>query len=457
MVASTGCRVAILLTCFSSLFRFGLSQRPTNASVCDYYAQAQYGTNSSDTQLKWIQNVVCLAFEGGSTLNNVSSDLTGILRPGKFNNIDIDLLHYFNGSTKSTNVNNAAIGVNWLDDGGATPLAAFLSGKSQALSLDEEKNQYHLFSNFFVGFARSFGCTLPPAPLPKTNGPVSLAYAHKFMDLEYHQLGYFINQLSLAAVHYGASAQDADTFRSSMNSRFNVRCAPAFSSNPASPPQLMSLCQNPTCPLAVPVSDCAAYVNLTASGTANSNPTTVTSVATMTAAPSDASSSAAPTSGTAPADPDKLSTGAIAGIAIGGAAVLLIAIIALVYFRRKRRPSAAAIEPAPPPGWDQHNFSTPTMQPPSAYSPKHPSVSYYSTNQPPDARLRGASPDSQDYHFSSGHPSEIWSPVPVEMEGTQSAQSMHGMSPATQNGEWSKPQRHSEGLPGPGQGQYVQQ
>jgi hypothetical protein len=51
----------------------------------------------------------------------------------------------------------------------------------------------HLFSNFFVGFARSFGCTLPPAPLPKTNGPVSLAYAHKFMDLEYHQLGYFIN------------------------------------------------------------------------------------------------------------------------------------------------------------------------------------------------------------------------------------------------------------------------
>lgn len=141
MVASTGCRVAILLTCFSSLFRFGLSQRPTSASVCDYYAQAQYGTNSSDTQLKWIQNVVCLAFEGGSTLNNVSSDLTGILRPGKFNNIDIDLLQYFNGSTKSTNVNNAAIGVNWLDDGGATPLAAFLSGKSQALSLDEEKNQ----------------------------------------------------------------------------------------------------------------------------------------------------------------------------------------------------------------------------------------------------------------------------------------------------------------------------
>lgn len=314
----------------------------------------------------------------------------------------------------------------------------------------------HLFSNFFVGFARSFGCTLPPKPLPKTNGPVSLAYAHKFMNLEYHQLGYFINQLSQAAVHYGASAQDADTFRSSMNNRFNVRCAPAFSSNPASPPQLLSLCQNPTCPLAVPVSDCAAYVNLTASGTTNSNPTTVTSVATMTAIPSDAGSSAAPTSGVAPANPDKLSTGAIAGIAIGGAAVLLIAIIAFVYFRRRRGPPPAATAPALAPSWNEHNFSTPTTLPPPD-SPKNPNVSYYSASQPPDARSRGASPDSQSYHFSSGRPSEIWSPVPVEMEGTQSVQSMYGMSPATQDREWSKSQRYSEGLPISGQEQHVQQ
>lgn len=162
----------------------------------------------------------------------------------------------------------------------------------------------HLFSNFFVGFARSFGCTLPPAPLPKTNGPVSLAYAHKFMNLEHHQLGYFINQLSLAAVHYGVSAQDADTFRSTMNSRFNVRCAPGVSSNPSNPPQLLSLCQNPTCPLAVPVSDCAAYLNLTASGTTNSNPTTVTSIATTMASPSETAGPTTPTLDAAPTSPN---------------------------------------------------------------------------------------------------------------------------------------------------------
>lgn len=133
--------VAVVLTCLSLLSTFGSAQRPTNASVCDYYAESQFGANSSDTQLKWIQSVVCLAFEGGSTLNNVSSDIVGILRPGTFNGIDIDLMAYFNGSKKSTNVNNAAIGVNWMDDGGTAPLAAFLSGQSQTLVLADDKNQ----------------------------------------------------------------------------------------------------------------------------------------------------------------------------------------------------------------------------------------------------------------------------------------------------------------------------
>jgi hypothetical protein len=120
----------------------GIAQRPNSASVCDYYAQTRFGTNSSDVQLKFMQNVVCLAFEGGSSLNNVSSDLTGILRPGKFLGNNIDLLPYFNGSKASTNVNNAAIGINWMDQGGTVPLASFLAGgDSQALSLANTSNQ----------------------------------------------------------------------------------------------------------------------------------------------------------------------------------------------------------------------------------------------------------------------------------------------------------------------------
>lgn len=122
--------IAVLLLISGS----GFAQRPNSASLCDYYAQARYGANNSDTQLKFIQNVVCLAFEGGSRLNNVSSDQTGILRPGKFGGSNIDLMQYFNGSRASTNVNNAAIGINWLDQGGTTPLAAFLAGEPLVLA-----------------------------------------------------------------------------------------------------------------------------------------------------------------------------------------------------------------------------------------------------------------------------------------------------------------------------------
>lgn len=124
------------------LINSGFAQRPNSATVCDYYAQTRFGANSSATQLKFMQNVVCLAFEGGSSLNNVSSDLTGILRPGKFLGNDIDLLQYFNGSKASTNVNNAPIGINWMDQGGTVPLASFLAGgDSQTLVLANTSNQ----------------------------------------------------------------------------------------------------------------------------------------------------------------------------------------------------------------------------------------------------------------------------------------------------------------------------
>ncbi|KAH8723577.1 hypothetical protein GQ44DRAFT_656497 [Phaeosphaeriaceae sp. PMI808] len=471
MAASGRFRLSSVIACLALLLGSGFAQRPNTASLCDFYAQARYGANSSETQLKFIQNVVCLAFEGGSRLNNVSSDITGILRPGKYNGIDINLLQYFNGSRASTNVNNAPIGINWLDQGGATPLAAFLAGES--LVLAATSNQYHLFSNFFVAFSRAFGCTLPPAPLPNTNGPVGLAYAHKFMGLENHQLGYFINHLSLAAVHFGMSLQDADTFRTSLNSRYNVRCAPGVSFSPNSPPQLLSLCQNQTCPLAVPVSDCAAYANLTAGGVANSNPTTVTSFATKTAAPSGtgepASSSAAATS----ADSAKLGTGAIAGIAIGGAAVLLIAIIALVYFLRKRKPApSVAPEQTPTAAWVQQNHGSSTGHPESTYSPKNHHLSYHSNGQPPsemessryqnltNASSPIASPAptaQQGYRPHSGHPNENWGPAPVEMDSTRSVSGVQGPYSVPHDAVWSEPLRQNDSTPRHDQEHYSQQ
>jgi len=324
----------------------------------------------------------------------------------------------------------------------------------------------HLFVNFFVAFGRSFGCTLPPKPLPNSSGPISLAYAHKFMNLEYHQLGYFINQLSLAAVHFGVSAQDADTFRTSLNSRFNVRCAPGVSSNPSSPPMLLSLCQNPTCPLAVPVSDCAAYVNLTAVGVTDSKPTTatVTTIQLATGTPSSTGASTSPAAAAAAAHAQGLSTGGIAGVAVAGAAILLAAIIALFYFRRKRRMSPPpAPEMAPATAWDQQNYASPTLTSTSTYVPKNNHQSYLSTGPPAsemDTSRHNSPPGSpqpvarQGYQPYSEQPNEMWTAAPVEMSSARTPGPAVEHFQPPQNAPWSDMQRQSDTPPLPSHGHY---
>ena len=203
-----------------------------------------------------------------------------------------------------------------------------------------------LFGHFFIAFGHIFGCSNPPAPLPSddTTASLSLAYVHKFMNLTYNDIGHFIDMLTLATVHYGFSDQDSRTFSNNLNSRYNVRCAPAVTINPKQGPQLFSLCQNPTCPLAEPNADCAAYVNLTANGTPGSANTGTASLpaSSATGAPSSTSSSstttttAAATSAAATSSGSSLSSGAIGGIAVGGAAVLGIFILGLIFVMRRR-------------------------------------------------------------------------------------------------------------------------
>jgi hypothetical protein len=109
---------------------------------------------------------------------------------------------------------------------------------------------------------------------------------------------------------------------------------------------------------------------------------------------------------------------------------------------------------------DQQNYRSSTVQPFSTNSPKDPHVSYYSTNpSPPDAWSRGASPDSaaqQGYRSHSGHPSEIWTPVPVEMEGALPVRAVYGTSPSAQNGEWPNSKQNNDGIAEQGQEEYVQ-
>ncbi|KAJ3577784.1 hypothetical protein NPX13_g2781 [Xylaria arbuscula] len=241
-----------------ALVGMGTAQRPSTGSICDYYAIQRFGENSSDTQFMLMQSIVALAFGGGTTLHNAPDDSTGILNPGSFNGSAINLRPWFDGSKATTNLNNQAIGIDWLDDGAQEPLMAFLNGTTNMVELDASKNEYRLFAHFYSAFGRIYGCTLTEG-FPKANdsgNPISPAYVHKFMNLNQTDLGHFIDQLIMSSEYYGFSKDDASTLSTFFNSRYNVRCAPAING------QLYSICQAPECPLAAPSPDCDAYVNV---------------------------------------------------------------------------------------------------------------------------------------------------------------------------------------------------
>lgn len=158
------------------------------------------------------------------------------------------------------------------------------------------------------------------------------------MSLNFIEIGHFINQLTLSCEFNGFSTTDAQSLALLMNSRYNTRCAPAYSLNPQEAVQLFSICQDPTCPLAVPNSDCDAYVNITAQGVSSSSPSDTSG------SPSDPTNSSSP-SDAASSSSKALSTGGIAGVAIGGVALLALIAAAIFYFRRRRRPKTPPPQP----------------------------------------------------------------------------------------------------------------
>ncbi|KFY73859.1 hypothetical protein V499_06067 [Pseudogymnoascus sp. VKM F-103] len=320
-----------MLLLYFLLFATILAQRPSTISICDYYTQIEYGTASEGNQLKLMQSIVALAFAGPKSIpsKNVPKELTGILNPGVQGSQRVDLLPFFNGSLASTNLNNQPVGINWLDDGVLTPLSNYLSGKTQSVVLSSSSNEYRLFGHFYTSFSHVFGCSLPPADPPTPGGSLNLAYAHKFMSLDFAEVAYFIDQLTRAAEFYGFSTADAQALNTRMNSMYNSRCALPVTFNPQQGPQLLSLCQDPSCPLAVPNSDCGPYANLTADGGPSSKP-------------SSTDSTTEPTSGSA--DPsvkgnDKLSAGAITGAAIGSIVGVCLLAVGLFFIQRRRNAS----------------------------------------------------------------------------------------------------------------------
>ena len=124
-----------------SLFGTAAAQRPSNISLCDYYAEELYDASNNDTQFQLVQDIVALAFGGPPNSSSAYSNITGILNPGIFQNQKVNLRPWFNGSITSSNLNNAPAAINWLDGGGLEPLHRYLNGDAHNLNFTISSNQ----------------------------------------------------------------------------------------------------------------------------------------------------------------------------------------------------------------------------------------------------------------------------------------------------------------------------
>lgn len=141
------------------------------------------------------------------------------------------------------------------------------------------------------------------------------------MDLDEHEVGYFITQVGLAAASFGVTTEDATAVGTTLGKIFGVRCAPPTPVIPSQGPQLQSICVANTCPLS-PGDTCAAYQPTFEPAVANitlvGNTTTSTNTtASGTAAPTGSSTTSAK------------SAASLMGVSIS--VVLAAAVFALAY------------------------------------------------------------------------------------------------------------------------------
>lgn len=77
------------------------------------------------------------------------------------------------------------------------------------------------------------------------------------MDLDAAEVGYFVQNVGLAAASFGVSSADVATVGSALMSLFGYRCSPAVAIT-TTDPLLQSICIAPDCPLA-PNAVCNMY------------------------------------------------------------------------------------------------------------------------------------------------------------------------------------------------------
>lgn len=160
----------LILAAVSSVF----GQRPSNTSICDYYAKALFNESSATTQKTLLTALVNTAVIGNYTQPNLNA-VPGILAPGTYNSTKVNLLQYFDGSLKSTNTGkDSGVSVNFLDGGGAAPL------KKNKPANSHDSAQYALLTHLYSYFGLLLGCSDVAKPgFSAYKGDKSMYEVHK--------------------------------------------------------------------------------------------------------------------------------------------------------------------------------------------------------------------------------------------------------------------------------------
>ncbi|KAI1324426.1 hypothetical protein F5Y16DRAFT_307634 [Xylariaceae sp. FL0255] len=298
------------------------AQRPSNTSICDYYTTALLKNNTADNQATLLTLVVNTVVIGNYTQPNVGVIVPGILAPGKYNGVDVNLLPYFNGDLASSNRGGSnGVSINFLDDGGATPLT--MNKPSNGTT----SNQYFLLTHLYQFFGSLLGCSEQGMPgFDAYMGHPSMYEVHKFMDLDEAELGYFITQVGLAASSFGVADSDVQAVGTALNSTFGYRCSAPATVIKAQGPQLQAICIADDCPLATSAV-CASYSSATEPASATPTPSSYSSGAptssypVSTPASTTPAASSTPASGSPTSSPSSVPTGGAATNGLGLAAV----------------------------------------------------------------------------------------------------------------------------------------
>ncbi|KAI4593750.1 hypothetical protein KJ359_009030 [Pestalotiopsis sp. 9143b] len=187
-----------------------------------------------------------------------------------------------------------------------------------------------LITHLYQFFGSLLGCTMQGMPgFDAYAGHASMYEVHKFMDLNPYEMGYFIEQVAMAAASFGVAEDDLTAVGMALNELFNYRCAPPTTVIPSQGAQLQSICIDGACPVAEN-STCSSYdpvmipTNATTNATATAPGSEGTATASMTSGMSATGSSTGSMSSSTAMTAGAMANGvSFAALAAGAAAFLI--------------------------------------------------------------------------------------------------------------------------------------